>query len=436
MQGPPREEIAIAVRDVAKRYQVFDSERARLLHAMWPKPRPGTREVWALQDVSFEIARGESVAVIGRNGGGKSTLLEIVTGTLAPTRGEVRVNGRVSALLELGSGFNPEYTGRDNVILNGLLLGLPRSEILARFDEIARFAEIGDALERPVKTYSSGMMMRLAFAVQVLTDPEILIVDEALSVGDFFFQQKCLARIRALTARGVTLLFVSHDMGTVRDLCQRAIYLRAGRLQYSGETRLAIQHYLAEREAVPADIAPPGAVASAAADEWSAIRRDALWVSPEADPGPAHVVAVALHDEAGLPSSRFRLGTTLRLQVAYRSAPDAPTHVSVEVRNKYGQVVTSLGSSRLGLTPPAADNGAPLLFEMRLRLLLEAGNYSLTVYLGRLLNANSGEHLDATPPIGPIAVYWDYENERAPFLGMFGLPAEGEFRKAPEGGAA
>ncbi|MGZ5088805.1 MAG: ABC transporter ATP-binding protein, partial [Usitatibacter sp.] len=169
------DDIAIAVRDVAKRYQVFSSERGNLLHTLWPGYRAGMQEIWALQDISFEVRRGDSVAVIGRNGGGKSTLLQILAGTLTPTRGEVRVNGRVSALLELGSGFNPEYTGRDNVMLNGLLLGLSRQEILRRFDEIAAFADIGDAIERPVKTYSSGMMMRLAFAVQVLTDPQILV---------------------------------------------------------------------------------------------------------------------------------------------------------------------------------------------------------------------------------------------------------------------
>ena len=240
-------DIAVSARNVSKCYQVFDSQRARLRHTLWPKQRAGVQEIWALRDIDFEIKRGESVAIIGRNGGGKSTLLEIITGTLAPTAGEIKVNGRVSALLELGSGFNPEYTGRDNVILNGLLLGLSREEILRRFDEIVAFAEIGDALDRPVTTYSSGMVVRLAFAVQVVTDPDILIIDEALSVGDFFFQQKCFSYIRSLCEKGVTLLFVSHDMGTVRDLCDRAIYLKEGHLQFVGETRLAIRQYLAEK---------------------------------------------------------------------------------------------------------------------------------------------------------------------------------------------
>jgi lipopolysaccharide transport system ATP-binding protein len=424
------DEIALAMRGVSKRYQVFDSERARLLHALWPKPRPGMHEIWALRDVSFEVQRGEAVAVIGRNGGGKSTLLQILTGTLAATSGEVAVKGRVSALLELGSGFNPEYTGRDNVILNGLLLGLTRAQILGRFDEIAAFAEIGDALERPVKTYSSGMMMRLAFAVQVLTDPQILVIDEALSVGDFFFQQKCLGFIRELNAKGVTLLFVSHDMGTVRDLCRRAIYLREGRVQFAGDTRSAIQHYLAERQPAAPLPSATGALTSPAREgELAGITRDAAWVSPTPE-AAGRLIAVGLFDEHGAPAMTFRLGSTLVLKAAYRPAVDGPTHVSVELRNKYGQVVTSLGSSRLGLAAPAAHAACAYVFELRIKLLVEAGNYSVTVYLGRPLGANTGEHLDATAPLAPLVVQWDYESDRAPFFGMFGLPVEGEFRRA------
>jgi lipopolysaccharide transport system ATP-binding protein len=230
---------------VSKRYEVFDSGRARLLHALRPSHRQGMQEIWALRDIDLEVERGDSIGVIGRNGGGKSTLLQILAGVLVPTAGEVEVNGRVSALLELGSGFNPDYTGRDNVVLNGLMLGLSRREFLARFDEIADFAEIGDAIDRSVKTYSSGMLMRLAFAVQVLTDPDILIEDEALSVGDFFFQQKCYARIRALCERGVTLVFVSHDMAAVRDLCKRAVLLHKGRVRYCGDNLEAVRLYMA-----------------------------------------------------------------------------------------------------------------------------------------------------------------------------------------------
>src|SRR3990167_3801909 len=218
--------------NINKCYSVYENRRSRILGSILPRYKLNAQNVQALKDINFTIKRGEAVAIIGRNGSGKSTLLEILTGTLTATSGIVHTHGRVSALLELGSGFNPEYTGRDNVILNGLLLGLSKKEILDRFQEIEDFAEIGVAINRPVKTYSSGMIMRLAFAVQVLCDPDILIIDEALSVGDFFFQQKCLRHVLNLCKRGLTLVFVSHDMGIVRDLCPRVLYLKQGQLLF------------------------------------------------------------------------------------------------------------------------------------------------------------------------------------------------------------
>jgi lipopolysaccharide transport system ATP-binding protein len=312
-------EAAIRARGLGKRYRVYDSQRARLLHALSPSWTHGMTEIWALQDVDLEVARGESLAIIGRNGGGKSTLLQLLTGTMVPTTGEVAVNGRVSALLELGSGFNPEYTGRDNVMMNGLILGLTREEIAGRFGEIAAFAEIGDAIDRPVKTYSSGMLMRLAFAVQVLTDPEILVIDEALSVGDFFFQQKCLGYIRALLDKGVTLVFVSHDMGTVRDLCRRAVYLRDGRVAFAGETSLAIHEYLAERGGA-ADTAFARAGEAADTAELDAIIRDGLWHAAAGRDGDGRIIAVAICDGQGKPATSFRMGESMRIRVAYRPA--------------------------------------------------------------------------------------------------------------------
>jgi len=428
-------EVAIRVQGVSKRYEVFENQRSRMLHAFWPRYRDGMQEVWALRDVDFEVARGESVGVIGRNGGGKSTLLQILTGVLSPTAGEVEVNGRVSALLELGSGFNPEYSGRDNVVLNGLLLGLSREEILARFGEIADFAEIGEAMERPVKTYSSGMLMRLAFAVQVLTDPDILIVDEALSVGDFFFQQKCFARLRAMRDRGLTLIFVSHDMGTVRELCARAVYLREGTVRFDGRATAAIARYLEERPggdgATGRPEAQPPEGEALDARELGGILRDAAWSRPDdsAAAGP-RLIAVAFYDGEGNASMSYRLGQTMRMKVAYRPGEGAPTHVAVVLRNRFDQLVTSLGSSPLGLSPPRHRGGEAVVFEMSLRLLIEAGGYSVTVSLSHLTAPNRGECVDASPALGPIHVAWDYERQDAPFLGMVGLPVEGSFKVA------
>ncbi|MGZ5084199.1 MAG: ABC transporter ATP-binding protein, partial [Usitatibacter sp.] len=339
------DDIAIAVRDVAKRYQVFSSERGNLLHTLWPGYRAGMQEIWALQDISFEVRRGDSVAVIGRNGGGKSTLLQILAGTLTPTRGEVRVNGRVSALLELGSGFNPEYTGRDNVMLNGLLLGLSRQEILRRFDEIAAFADIGDAIERPVKTYSSGMMMRLAFAVQVLTDPQILVIDEALSVGDFFFQQKCFRHIRGLREKGVTLVFVSHDMASVRDLCTTGVYLKAGRIDYLGDNLEAIRRYLSHDES-PAPAAESTHGESSAQSLAASTLDEPFWKRPAGEIPPGSkgaILGIGVADSAGNAVQQIRIGKELVFRVLFRSSCPEPLHVTIVIKNRYDQIVTATG---------------------------------------------------------------------------------------------
>lgn len=201
-------------------------------------------EFWALQDINLEVPKGQTLGFVGRNGSGKSTLLQIIAGTLTPTTGEVRVNGRVSALLELGSGFNPEFTGRQNVFFNGRLLGLSHKEIEDKFDEIAGFADIGDFIEQPVKTYSSGMFVRLGFAVAVNVAPEILIVDEALAVGDVVFQHRCIRRMRALMDSGVTTLFVSHDSGAIKTLCNSAVMLHEGKVHTSGLPNAVIIEYM------------------------------------------------------------------------------------------------------------------------------------------------------------------------------------------------
>jgi len=203
----------------------------------------GYKDFFALQDVNFEVRRGEAVGIVGRNGAGKSTLLQLIAGTLQPSAGSISVQGRVAALLELGAGFNPEFTGTENVFLSGAVLGLSRAEMERRFDTVAEFANIGEFIDQPVKTYSSGMMMRLAFAVNTCVDPDILIVDEALSVGDAPFQAKCFRRLRQLIEQGVSLLFVSHDLGTVRSICSRALWLKSGRVEMWGEAKEVAKHY-------------------------------------------------------------------------------------------------------------------------------------------------------------------------------------------------
>ncbi|PRY09162.1 ABC transporter ATP-binding protein [Paraburkholderia sp. BL25I1N1] len=227
----PDGEVAIHIEDLSKRFGVYHSPLERLKHIVSPRRTKGFSEFWALSHVDLTIARGETCAIIGRNGSGKSTLLQILCGTSRGTSGRVAVNGRVAALLELGAGFNTDFTGRENVYVNGAVLGLSHAEIDERFADIEAFAEIGDFIDQPVKTYSSGMYVRLAFAIAIHVDPQILIVDEALAVGDARFQAKCLNRIKKMQADGVTLLFVSHDIGAVRTLCERALWLDQGKVR-------------------------------------------------------------------------------------------------------------------------------------------------------------------------------------------------------------
>lgn len=235
---------AVEVHHLSKNYPLSSSQIGRLRHLFGSAKAEARGALWALRDVSFSVARGEAFGIIGANGSGKSTLLQIIAGILRPSSGAVEVNGRLSALLELGSGFSPEFTGRDNVYLNGSLLGLSRTELDARFETIERFAEIGDFIDQPIRTYSTGMVLRLAFAVAAHVDPEILIVDEALAVGDIAFRQRCMRRIHELRAQGATILFVSHETGDVKALCERCLWLRNGVMQAIGETDEVVAEYL------------------------------------------------------------------------------------------------------------------------------------------------------------------------------------------------
>lgn len=246
------ESAVIQVDAVGKCFNIYDRPEDRLKQFLMPKIRAFSgldqpsyhREFWALRDVSFEVGQGQAVGIIGRNGSGKSTLLQIITGTMTPTYGNVATQGRTAALLELGSGFNPEFTGRENVYLNGSLLGLNHVQIDDKFDYIAGFADIGDHLDQPVKTYSSGMMLRLAFAVQVAVETEILIIDEALAVGDARFQLKCFRRLEEIKAQGTTILFVSHATELVRSFCDFGLVLENGKAIYWGEAKAATVKYL------------------------------------------------------------------------------------------------------------------------------------------------------------------------------------------------
>lgn len=299
-------DVAIRIRGMSKVFPVYRRPHHRLLQLL--DPRPDARwhqEFHALRPLDLDIRRGETVGIVGRNGSGKSTLLQLICGTLTPTTGEVTVNGRIAALLELGAGFNPEFTGRENVYLYGAVLGLPRTELDARFDDIAAFAEIGEFMDQPVKNYSSGMYVRLAFAVAINVTPEILVVDEALSVGDEAFQRKCFAKIDQIRDSGATVLFVSHSAGTVIDLCDRAVLLDHGELLAQGTPRNIVSRYQKMLYAPPERVQlVREQIREDAADDGLGI--DQIIAEPAESPAIAHAQPAgsrAYWDEGLVPSS-------------------------------------------------------------------------------------------------------------------------------------
>ena len=233
-------EIAISVRNLSKKYQLYETPKQRLKEALHPFRKKYHNEFWALNNISFDVKRGETIGIIGRNGSGKSTLLQIICGTMVPSLGEVKVNGRVSFLLELGAGFNPEFTGKDNVYMNASIMGLSREETDARYEKIATFADIGDFINQPVKIYSTGMYLRLAFACSINVDPDILVVDEALAVGDFMFQYKSYQKIKSFQEQGKTVALVTHSPQAVYEHCTKALLLEEGNLIICSEDVKAV----------------------------------------------------------------------------------------------------------------------------------------------------------------------------------------------------
>jgi len=239
-------EVAIRVQHLTKAYRLYNNQLDRLKEVLHPLGRKYHHDFLAVSDVSFEIKKGETVGIVGKNGSGKSTLLKLIAGVLTPTSGEVKVNGQVSTLLELGAGFNPELTGIENVYFNGALMGYSREEMSLKLDDILKFADIGDFVHQPVRSYSSGMFIRLAFSVAINVDPKILIVDEALSVGDALFSAKCMSVIERYRERGTSILFVSHDINSIKSLCSRAIYLKKGQIDEIGAAGVIADKYMKE----------------------------------------------------------------------------------------------------------------------------------------------------------------------------------------------
>ncbi|MGH7994801.1 MAG: ABC transporter ATP-binding protein [Opitutaceae bacterium] len=339
---------------------------------------------YALRDIAFSVWKGEAFGVVGRNGAGKSTLLQIVAGTLQATSGQCAVRGRVTALLELGSGFNPEFTGRENIYLAGSILGISREEMDRKFDEIERFAEVGEFMDQPVRTYSTGMLMRIAFSVAVAVDPDILIVDEALSVGDILFQQKCNRKMRELLASGVTLLVVTHDTGFVLNLCQRAMWLHEGASRYLGDASACVREYLA---AMAAEAGNDTAVteASDALPEATLPSAEPLDLSrcERLGDGGIYVDRIWLLNEAGEATAVFRHGEWCRVVALVRTTKEVRmASAGCEVRDRHGQVLFATGLRVVRRLIDSIASGEGRTVVIKFKMDLAPGRYSIDIGCG------------------------------------------------------
>ncbi|MDD5267445.1 MAG: ABC transporter ATP-binding protein [Methylococcales bacterium] len=403
-------DIAIKVENLSKCYHIYENPRDRLKQIIaprlqrltWQSPKQYFREFWALKDVSFEIKKGETVGIIGRNGSGKSTLLQMICGTLTPTHGKIQTNGRIAALLELGSGFNPDFTGRDNVYMNASVLGLSSKEIDERFNDIIAFADIGDFIGQPVKTYSSGMMVRLAFAVIAHVDADILVVDEALAVGDAFFTQKCMRFLRNFMKTG-TVLFVSHDTSAVVNLCNNAVLLNHGQISELGTPKEVIKHYLAtlydanqEVNGVKADESNVTANQVELSSEYrdmretlindSTLRNDIEVFEFKPDQagfgtGDAKITSVRLLDQDGTPLSWVIGGEDIILEIRCLAYKDILRPIiGFHFKDRLGQVIfcdnTFLAYQH---SPLFAHAGNEIVARFEFRLpILPSGEYSIS----------------------------------------------------------
>jgi len=402
-------DIAIKVENLSKCYQIYDTPRDRLKQFILPRlhhltgqtPRQYFREFWALRDISFEVKKGETIGIIGRNGSGKSTLLQMICGTLSPTSGSITTHGRIAALLELGSGFNPEFTGRENVYMNASVLGLSQEETDARFDDIAAFADIGEFIEQPVKTYSSGMMLRLAFAVIAHVDAEILVIDEALAVGDAFFTQKCMRYLRNFMKMG-TIFFVSHDTGAVKSLCNRAIWLEKGNVLQEGNAKDVCENYLEAFIEAQQGKSTTTRIKASQNDSTPSVplkdqRQDLINASnlrndiqifdfdpdaPSLGQGAAQIISVNLLDNTGCPLSWIVGGeeVTLQIEAITHQLLDSPI-IGFFIKDRLGQCLFGDNTYLTYLDSPVyCDAGSHLEARFSFQMpRLTTGNYSITV---------------------------------------------------------
>jgi ABC-type polysaccharide/polyol phosphate transport system ATPase subunit len=378
---------AILVSHLSKKYHIYDRPRDKLREMLGFRKVPLHRDFWALEDVSFALESGHTTGIIGQNGSGKSTLLQILAGIMRQTRGDCFVNGKISALLELGSGFNPEFTGRENVFMNGAILGLDTRKMQERFSAIARFAEIGDFMEQPVKTYSSGMFMRLAFAVAVNVDPDILLVDEALAVGDLIFQHRCMHRMNQLRAAGKTIVLVTHDLAAVTKFCDRALLLDAGRLMEDGKPDAVVQRYRAlmferERRYGADEPEPGGAGGTARVEEQKdvPVARSIPNIDHRFGNGEATLLGLELLTLNGTPTREVFGGEEIIIRVSAQFHKDVGLPIlGFTLRDRLGIEISACNTSYAGRPLPPARGGQIFTSDFHISMPhLAPGSYSIS----------------------------------------------------------
>jgi len=371
---------------VSKVYPIYERPTDRLKELLTLGRRKFHRTFWALRDVSFEVRRGETFCIIGENGAGKSTLLKLVAGILRPSAGHVEVNGRVSALLELGTGFNPEFTGRENVFLSASLLGYQPHEIQAKFDSIARFAEIGEFLDQPVKTYSNGMLVRLAFAVAIHVEPEILLVDEALAVGDIYFRQRCMRKVHELRAAGTTILFVSHSMADVKALGDRALWIDRGEVRELGPVDEVVSHYQAAVAAKDLQFVQRSRsdTTSEASDLTLREPPEIIEGIPNIDhrygDGRAEILGIAVVDPYGRPLGHLEPDSDIVVRISVRARDYlAQPNVGFMLRNHLGIDFAGTNTTREGEPLPPMKPGDVYTVDFYVHLpILYPGHFSFS----------------------------------------------------------
>ncbi|TWI64329.1 lipopolysaccharide transport system ATP-binding protein [Pseudoduganella lurida] len=383
----------IHVSRLGKAYKRYPTHRARLLEWILPGGKPRHQVVHVLQDINFTVEPGQALGIIGINGAGKSTLLKLITGTAMPSAGSVQIGGRVAAMLELGMGFHPDFTGRQNVFMAGQLIGLTMDELHALMPEIEAFAEIGEYIDQPVRVYSSGMQMRLGFSVATARRPDVLIVDEALSVGDAYFQHKSFERIRSFRQQGTTLLIVSHDKGAIQSVCDRAILLDAGRVRKEGTPEEIMDYYnamLADRE---------GENVRQEADGNGKTRTIS-------GTGEATVAAIALLDAAGQPAEVHGTGNPVTLRVEVDINADLPElTLGFRIKDRLGQNIFGTNTFHKGLQVRDLKAGRRLVFDFAFPLRLGPGTYSVATALH-----SSDNHLLANYEWRDLALVFEVMN--------------------------